>query len=301
MLKPPTASMDNDVQAAVAGEVNDRMAKAVEELGEKYAAGKGGTDVSESGPTGAAYKTAAAKANAEKTAQKVERDAQDAAMAEEQENHRLMNMGSDDEDEDERGDDDAELRGLRQKRLNQIKQREIERLNNLGKGHGQYREVTQDEFLTEVTSSDRVIAHFYHRDFERCKVMDMHLDKLAQRHIETKFIKIDADKAPFFVSKLSVRTMPTLVQFIDGHCRGKQVGFEGLADEMPEGKEDEWPTILLARILARNTMIDKANVVDDDGVERAMKAKLEDARKAMYVGMQQSVFDMDSDDDFDDI
>lgn len=31
----------------------------------------------------------------------------------------------------------------------------------------QYREIVQDEFLPEVTSSEKVIVHFYHKDFQR--------------------------------------------------------------------------------------------------------------------------------------
>lgn len=31
----------------------------------------------------------------------------------------------------------------------------------------QYREIMQDEFLPEVTSSEKVIVHFYHKDFQR--------------------------------------------------------------------------------------------------------------------------------------
>lgn len=114
-------------------------------------------------------------------------------------------------------------------------------------------------------------------------------------------LQIDAAKAPFFVNKLSIRMMPTLVQFVDGHCRGKQVGFEGMADDMPEGQEDEFPTIKLARILAKNNMIDKSAVVDEDGIEAAQKAKMAQMRQGQYVNMPSSVFDLDcSDDEFSD-
>lgn len=34
--------------------------------------------------------------------------------------------------------------------------------------------------------------------------MDMRLAELAPRHLETKFLRIDAEKAPFFVQKLQV-------------------------------------------------------------------------------------------------
>ena len=109
----------------------------------------------------------------------------------------------DDIDEEEGDDEDNELRQLREQRLRHLKAKQMETLENIGRGHGQYREITQDEFLAEVTSSVHVICHFYHKDFPRCEIMNMHLAKLVQKHIETKFIKINAEKAPFFVEKVS--------------------------------------------------------------------------------------------------
>ena len=52
-----------------------------------------------------------------------------------------------------------------------------------------------------------------------------------------------------------IRTMPTLVIFYDGVAVDKIIGFEGLADKMPEGREDEWPTIILARLLGEKDAI----------------------------------------------
>jgi hypothetical protein len=67
------------------------------------------------------------------------------------------------------------------------------------KGHGKYTEVTEGEFLPNVTGSKFVICHFYHHDFERCKIVDMHLREIARTHVEAKFIYINAEKAPFFI------------------------------------------------------------------------------------------------------
>lgn len=66
-------------------------------------------------------------------------------------------------------------------------------------------EIVEDEFLTEVTNSKLVVVHFYHRDFERCKIMDKHLRILCKQFIGTKFVHIDAEKSHFFVGKLAVR------------------------------------------------------------------------------------------------
>ncbi|RHY26451.1 hypothetical protein DYB32_007607, partial [Aphanomyces invadans] len=64
-------------------------------------------------------------------------------------------------------------RRLREIRLKQLQEQYKLKAENLAKGHGDYREIVQDEFLKEVTSSARVLVHFYHRDFERCKIIDM--------------------------------------------------------------------------------------------------------------------------------
>jgi hypothetical protein len=43
-----------------------------------------------------------------------------------------------------------------------------------------------------TTSTDNVVCHFYHRDFERCKIVDKHLALLAKKYMETRFIKLSA-------------------------------------------------------------------------------------------------------------
>lgn len=42
-------------------------------------------------------------------------------------------------------------------------------------GHGEYREITEGDFLGEVTGSEKVICHFYHREFYRCKYATSYL------------------------------------------------------------------------------------------------------------------------------
>lgn len=186
-----------DMQGAVAEEVNTRLSKATRELQEKYERGEGGQDQSVDGPTGSAYKEKHAKE------QMARKQAKQNKKSMEKEENEGIPMNDNDEDDDNNGDEDYELRLIREQRLRQIKDSHRQKLENLGKGHGQYREISQDEFIAEVTSSNRVICHFYHRDFPRSEIMNHHLQKLAQRHIETKFIRIDAEKCPFFIEKVS--------------------------------------------------------------------------------------------------
>jgi len=43
-------------------------------------------------------------------------------------------------------------------------------------GHGEYVEITiEKEFLQISTKTKKVVCHFYHPDFTRCKIVDKHL------------------------------------------------------------------------------------------------------------------------------
>lgn len=188
------------VQGAMAEEVNNRIQKATGELVDKYASGKGGEEDRSivDGPTGGAYKE---KYRAEQRAKKALREKNNQEGNNTQQK-KTNNESDNEDDDDDDADEDIELRRIRTNRLRVIKNLQREKVENIGKGHGQYREITQDEFLNEMISSKIVVCHFYHADFARCKIIDHHIQKLVQRHVETKFVKINAEKAPFFVSKV---------------------------------------------------------------------------------------------------
>lgn len=42
------------------------------------------------------------------------------------------------------------------------------------------------------------------------QVMDKHLSILAKQHIETRFMKVHAEKSPFLTEKLRIVVLPTL-------------------------------------------------------------------------------------------
>ena len=285
MLKGPNVTPE--MQGMMAQEVNNRMGKAVADLQAKYESGQGGKDVSVDGPTGTAYQKEMAAKNLAKKKEKQLKQ----AMMEEDDEAQKQEVYLDDEECG--ADEDVELRELREKRLRQIQSQQRQKLEDLSKGHGQYRDIVQDEFLKEVTNSVYTVCHFYHNDFEKCKVMDHHLQILARRHTETKFVKIDAAKTPFFVQKLAIRTMPTLIFFVDGVAKDKLIGFEGLSDDLPIYHEDEWKTIKLARVLGNAGMIDKEKIVDDDEQASTVQMTLDEMRKASFVGFNDDDLDLD--------
>lgn len=90
--------------------------------------------------------------------------------------------------------------------------------------------------------------------------------------------------------------MPTVVIFKDGVAVDKIIGFEGLIDHLPEGKEDEWTTFTLAKLMASKNAINKDKIVDEDGEADALRSKMEAMRKGMLAAS-----DLDLDADFDDL
>ena len=105
------------------------------------------------------------------------------------------------------------------------------------------------EFLDTCLKNKRVVCHFYHNDFERCKILDEHIKKIANEHPETLFIRINAEKTPFFTTKLNVRVLPTLIMFVDGKAIGRFIGFQDF------GMTDDFPTINISRKLVLYKMI----------------------------------------------
>lgn len=103
-----------------------------------------------------------------------------------------------------------------------------------------------------MTKTQYCIVHFFHKDFERCKIVDHHLSKIVKSHTEALIVKIDAEKCPFFVTKLQVKVLPTIISFIDGIAVDHIVGFEEL------GGQDDFPTmIMIRRLIAGGCLIAK--------------------------------------------
>ncbi|KAG0453989.1 hypothetical protein HPP92_025293 [Vanilla planifolia] len=153
---------------------------------------------------------------------------------------------------------DPELEKLHAERIAALKKDAEKREVLKRKGHGEYREITEADFLGEVTGSEKVICHFYHHEFYRCKIMDKHLRALAPVHIDAKFIKLDAEKAPFFVKKLAIKTLPCVILLRNGIVSDRLIGFEDLS-----GKDD-FTTRALEHLLKRKGTIGERKGEDMD-------------------------------------
>lgn len=168
-------------------------------------------------------------------------------------------------------DDTTTLAELRAKRLQEMQQEQkmIHTWRSLG--HGTYQDLGQgqdsrdaaQDFFRVVKESERVVALFYRPATEVCQVLHKHLAKLADQHLETRFVKINVQDcditrkgASFLVERLKVIVMPTIVlvnqQKVVHQIRG--------LDEL--GGAD-FTTRSLERLLVAHQVL-KANLDDDD-------------------------------------
>lgn len=298
-MADPFSGLGNDENTEAQKEVSDnvqkRLEKAMNELKEKHATGTNEVDDDDRAPTGAAYKAlhqhqrqqakaaALAKEQAEQQTQS-EENAQIISIKEQMrrmkfnseyekenaDNHDDENDNSDSEDDEYDhllDEEDDELAALRSMRIAQLKQEQSQRAQHKALGHGSLRTITQDEFLPECTGSSKyVVVHFYHDDFERCKIMDYHLKIIASEHLEAKFLRIDAAKSPFFVHKLKIKALPALFVFDEGKEIGSLTGFDGLA--LNSKKPDEWHTGRLQEWIASTGAIQYTKPTEEVEEER---------------------------------
>lgn len=95
------------------------------------------------------------------------------------------------------------------------------------------------ELILTSSKAKFCVIHFYKTDFQRCRIMDGHLQQLAPKHMNTLFLCTAVENAPFLVTRLDVKVLPCVICFVDGNAVDRIVGFEDL------GNTDTFATSLL--------------------------------------------------------
>ncbi|CAM6095694.1 unnamed protein product [Calypogeia fissa] len=179
---------------------------------------------------------------------------------------------------------DDDLEKLREKRLRQYKLQAEKKKQWAALGHGEYQEITvEKEFFTLVKQSERVVAHFYRENWP-CKVIDKHLNILAKQHLETRFIKLNAEKSPFLTERLKIFMLPTLALVKNGKVEDYVVGFDEL------GGSDDFSTEELEDRLAR------PGVIIMDGEAKVLQQKTAPKRSSRQGGSSKGGDDTDDED-----
>ncbi|CRG97374.1 phosducin-like protein, putative [Plasmodium gallinaceum] len=148
--------------------------------------------------------------------------------------------------------DEEEIRKWREKRLMEFKKKKEL------KKEGVYIEISEKDFLPTVLKNYNVICHFYDNSFNRCEILHSHLIKLANIHLATKFIKVEAKNCLFFMKKLNINVLPSLCLFIDGVLIHTCIGFENF------GNKDNFKTKDLERYLYKKKVISNMEYSESD-------------------------------------
>ena len=190
---------------------------------------------------------------------------------------------------EELGEDDFEA--LRQKRKLMLAKKMRQEQDWKQLGHGRYLELTDTkEFFDAAKKSARMVVHFYRGVTPRCEIVDAHFQKLAPKHLETRFVKIDAEKNMFLVERLGIIMMPTIVLIKDGKTEHSLRGF----DEM--GGTDDFTTDVMAYVLSQHGVLnyeaDKSEEIQEKAANN-MGVNNISIRTAYHASLS------DSDDDFD--
>ncbi|KAI8907896.1 thioredoxin-like protein [Gorgonomyces haynaldii] len=139
---------------------------------------------------------------------------------------------------------------MREERMAQLKfEMEQRRLEETMR-YGTYDLLTKEkDLMNAVTKTEKAVVHFGHKDFKRCHIMDKHLENLARKHHQTRFMKIDVANCPFLVEKMKIKVLPAIFMYLNGLAVDSFVGFEGIADK------DDFSTQMLETRIAQSQVI----------------------------------------------
>jgi hypothetical protein len=146
--------------------------------------------------------------------------------------------------------DEDEMESLRRQRMDHMRKVASQKSAWLAAGHGEYREIDdQKRFFDELKAAPRAVVHFYRPTTRRCEIIDRHAHVLARKHVETKFLRVNAEKAPFIAERLKIWMIPTIVLIKEGRTEHSIVGFDEL------GGRDDFATEDLERLLLQHGAI----------------------------------------------
>lgn len=140
---------------------------------------------------------------------------------------------------------------LRKRRIEQLKAKQAMMQEWKRQGHGWYQEISdQQQFFEETKTNTRVVCHFYCPTTWRCEIVDKHMEMLSKKHMETRVIKINAEKCPFLAERLMIVVMPTIIMTNNNETIDRIEGFDEL------GGRDDFKYEEFERRVAKKGAID---------------------------------------------
>jgi len=158
--------------------------------------------------------------------------------------------------------DEDDFARIRQNRMAEMKKKAEMQQMNRHNGHGSLSKINdQQEFFNAAKTSDRLICIFNRNSNKYGKVMLEHMELLAQRHLEARFVWVDAENAPFLTDRLNIYMLPTIVCVKDNKVHKQH---NGLNEIDGSGK---YTSGMLELLLHADDMLDESPLYEKEQQE----------------------------------
>merc|ERR1719473_85692 len=96
--------------------------------------------------------------------------------------------------------------------MEEMKKKAAAQQDNMANGHGKLMKISdQQEFFGAAKKSNKMIVIFTRNSNKYGKAMLEHAEVLAAKHLEARFLWVDAENAPFLTDRLNIYMLPTIV------------------------------------------------------------------------------------------
>jgi len=118
---------------------------------------------------------------------------------------------------------------IRAKRIAAMKKEHEQKRENLNNGHGTLTQITeQKEFFDAAKKSNKMIVVFTRNSNEHGKKLLEHMKRLANDHVEARFLWLEAENAPFLTDRFNIFMLPTIVCIQDNKVKCQHNGLNDL-------------------------------------------------------------------------
>jgi len=155
--------------------------------------------------------------------------------------------------------DEDDYARIRAKRFAEMKKKQEQAQMNRHNGHGSLTKIVdQQEFFAAAKNSERLICIFNRNSNKWGKNMIDHCELLAQRHLEARFVWVDAENAPFLTDRLNIYMLPTIVCVKDNKVHKQHNGLDEIDGT---GK---YTSGMLEHLLHIDDMLDESPLYDKE-------------------------------------
>merc|ERR1712139_109406 len=121
--------------------------------------------------------------------------------------------------------DEDDYQRIKAKRMAEMKKKAEDSAKAVFQGHGHLTKINdQQEFFAAAKKSNQLVCVFTRNSNKYGKAMLEHAELLASKHLEARFIWVDAENAPFLTDRLNIYMLPTIVCIKDNKVHKQHNG-----------------------------------------------------------------------------